>query len=130
MINPNPHQQYLQNSIMSAGKGELTLMLYNGAIRFVKQGINNIENKNMQGAHSSIIRAQEIISELNGTLNMDYEISKNMSLLYDYINRRLVEANIKKDKQILEEALSFIEGFRDTWVQVIKTANSGLASGQ
>lgn len=130
MVNANPYQQYQQNSVMSADRGELTLMLYNGAIKFIKQGMKLAEEKNTEGAHNSIVRAQEIISHLKETLNMEFELSNNLALLYDYINRRLFEANIKKDKDILGEALGLVEELRNTWMEALKIAKSAVASGQ
>jgi len=130
MVKFNPYQQYKQNSIISAGRGELTLMLYDGAARFIKQGIKSIEENNIQTAHDSIVRAEEIISHLNETLNSEYELSGDIALLYDYISRRLMEANIKKDSEILVEALDFIKQLRDTWKEVINLSRSPIASGQ
>lgn len=130
MVNANPYQQYQQNSVMSADRGELTLMLYNGAVKFIKQGMKFTEEKNIEEAHNSIVRAQEIISHLNGTLNMEYELSQNLTMLYDYMNRRLMEANVKKDKQVLEEVLGLVEDLRGTWMQALKLFKSDMASGQ
>ncbi|RKD32340.1 flagellar export chaperone FliS [Thermohalobacter berrensis] len=122
MVMNNAYQQYQQNSIMTASPEELTLMLYNGAIKFIKQGKIFIEQNNMEKANNSIIRAQDIISELNITLNMDYEISKNLRSLYTFILDRLMQANIKKDISILDEVLPLIEELRDTWQEAMKIA--------
>ncbi|NLI13205.1 MAG: flagellar export chaperone FliS [Peptococcaceae bacterium] len=130
MANVNPYQQYQQNFIKSAGRGELTLILYDGAVRFIKQGIKSIEENKIQSAHDSIVRAQEIISHLNETLNTDYELSGSLTMLYDYINRRLMEANIKKDRDILGEALGFVSQLRDTWKEALKLSKAPMASGQ
>jgi len=130
MYNVSPYQQYQQNYIKSAGRGELTLILYDGAARFIKQGIRFIEANNIQSAHDSIVRAQEIISHLNETLNTDYELSGSLALLYDYINRRLIEANIKKDRDILGEVLDFVSQLRDTWNEALKLSRAPVASGQ
>ncbi|MCQ6278708.1 flagellar export chaperone FliS [Bacillus sp. EB600] len=116
----NPYQSYQQNSINTASPGELTLMLYNGCLKFIhiaKAGIteNNIEMKN-----TNIQKAQKIIQELMVTLNQDLEVSKSMLPLYDYVYRRLVEANIKSDAAILAEVEEFVTDFRDTWKQVIQ----------
>jgi flagellar protein FliS len=130
MYNVNPYQQYQQNSVKSAGKGELTLILYDGAVKFIKQGIKFIEENKIQDGHNAIVKAQEIIAHLNETLNMEYEISGNLSSLYQYINRRLVEANLKKDKLILGEALGLVSELRDTWKDAIKAAKPLIACGQ
>jgi len=95
-------------------------MLYNGCIRFIKQAMECIESKDLEGAHKAIIRAQDIILEFMSTLDMKYEISHNLLALYDYLHRRLVEANTKKDVVILEEVLTFVTELRDTWAEVVK----------
>ncbi len=128
MNNLNPYQQYRQNAVMSAGRGELTLMLYDAAVMHVKQGIRFVEDKNIEKAHNAIVRAQEIILHLNETLNMEYELSKNLALLYDYISRRLTEANIKKDGQILAEVLGLVEELRDAWAEAVKLAGPAPAA--
>lgn len=116
----NPYAKYQQNSIMTASKEELTLMLYNGAIKFIKQAKLFIEDKDIQNAHTSLVKAQNIISELNITLNMDIEISKNLRSIYDFVLNRLTEANIRKDTKILDEVLPLIEDLRDTWSEAMK----------
>lgn len=130
MYNINPYQQYKHNSIISADKGELTLLLYDGAVKSIKQGIKFIEEKRIQDVHNSIIKAQEIITYLSETLNMEYEISGNLSSLYEYINRRLFEANMKKDKYILDEILGLVADLRDTWREAVKIAKPLIACGQ
>lgn len=129
MINANPYQQYQQSSVMSAGRGDLTLMLFNGAVKFISQGVRYIEEKNVQGAHKAIVRTQEIIVELQSTLNMDYEISSSLALLYEYLQRRLVEANTKKDREILTEVLGLVTELRDTWAQAVRLSRSAMSSG-
>jgi len=116
----NPYQQYQEQSVMTASPGELTLMLYNGCIKFINQAKLFIEQKNIEKANNAIIRAQDIIQELMVTLNMDYEISNNLYALYDYMNRRLIDANISKDNRVLDEVLSLVSELKDTWVEVIK----------
>lgn len=116
----NPYQQYQLQSVMTASPGELVVMLYNGCIRFIKQAIECINSKDLMGAHNAIIRAQDIIVEFMSTLDMKYEISHNLLALYDYLHRRLVEANVKKDTAILEEVLTFVTEFRDTWAEAVK----------
>jgi len=116
----NPHQVYQNNSVTTASPGELTLMLYNGCIKFINSAKKAIESNDIAEKNTNIQKAQNIINELIITLNMDYDISKNLKSLYDYINRRLIEANIKNDVAILEECEGFVTEFRDTWKQVIQ----------
>lgn len=122
MVTANPYQQYQQSVINTSTPQELTLMLYNGLVKFLNLGIQAIDEKNMESAHNNIIKAQRIIEEFMSTLNMDYDISKNLYSLYEYMNRRLIDANIKKDKEITEEVLGFAKELRDTWAQAMKLA--------
>ncbi|MEK5390063.1 flagellar export chaperone FliS [Margalitia sp. FSL K6-0131] len=114
------YEAYQQVSVTTAAPGELVLMLYNGCIKFIKIAKNAMLEENIEKKHLNITKAQNIINELIVTLNMDYEVSKNMRQLYDYMNRRLIEANIKNDTAILDEVEHFVEEFRDTWKEVIK----------
>jgi flagellar protein FliS len=116
----NLYAAYQQNAVMTASPGEVTLMLYNGCLKFIKQANLAIENKQIEAKNTNIQKAQKIITELMITLNMDLEISKNMSVMYDYINYRLTEANVKNDGSILEEVEGLVVEFRDTWKQVIQ----------
>lgn len=111
---------YQQNSVTTASPGELTLMLYNGCLKFLSTAKKAIEDKNIQEKNTNIQKAQAIINELNVTLNMDIAISKQMYSLYEYMNRRLIEANIKNDTEIIDEVISLTTEFRDTWKQAIQ----------
>ena len=111
---------YKQNSVVTATPEELTLMLYDGAIKFMNISKYSIENKDLERAHTSLIRAQDIINELNYSLDMKYDISKEMRNLYDFILSNLVDSNIKKDIVPLEEALVITHEMRDTWKEVIQ----------
>lgn len=129
----NPYEQYQQNSVTTASPGELTLMLYNGCLKFITLGKQAIQENNIEAKNTNIIKAQKIIQEFMVTLNMDQEISENLMHLYDYLHRQLIQANIKNDVTILEEVEGFITEFRDTWKEVIQInrqktfANGGQA---
>jgi len=116
----NPYEAYQTNSVMTASPQELTLMLYNGCLKFIRIARKAMEEKNFEEKNSNIIKAQAIIQELNITLDRKIEISENMSKLYDYLYQRLVEANIKNDVSILDEVEGFVIDFRDTWKQVME----------
>ncbi|MDW7674420.1 MAG: flagellar export chaperone FliS [Bacillota bacterium] len=116
----NPYQQYQQNNVYTATPGELTLMLYNGAIKFLKQAKVAIEEKNIEEANNKICRVQDILAELMSSLNMDIEISNNLYALYDFMNNRLIEANIKKESKMIDEVEGMLVELRDTWKEVIK----------
>lgn len=111
----NALNQYKQNTVLTATPEELTLMLYDGGIKFMNIAKYSIENNDIKKSHESLIRAQNIIIELKSTLNMDYEISSNLEKLYNFIIDKLVDANINKKKEPIEEALEILTDLRDTW---------------
>lgn len=119
----NPYEQYKNNSILTASGPELTLMLYNGAIKFCNLAREAIMNKDIQKSHENIIKAENIIDELKFTLDKKYPIAEEMDRLYTYIHQLLVQANIKKDIQKLDDALELIREFRDTWQEAMKKRN-------
>ncbi|MEK5334313.1 flagellar export chaperone FliS [Lysinibacillus sp. FSL W8-0992] len=114
------YNAYKQNSVTTASPGELTLMLYNGCLKFLTKAKSAINDRNIEQRNYNIQRSQAIISELMSTLNMDIEISKQMMKLYEYIQHRLVEANIQNDVSIIEEVEGLVTEFRDTWKEVIR----------
>ncbi|MDP3487442.1 MAG: flagellar export chaperone FliS [Bacillota bacterium] len=120
MALPNPYAQYQQQSIMTASPGDLTLMLYNGCIKFIKQGQVAVEQMDIQGTHTAITRAQDIILEFMSTLDMQIDLSHDLMSLYEYINQRLTEANIRKDNQVLAECSGLVTELRDTWAEVVR----------
>lgn len=126
-IGANPYLKYRQNSIETASGEQLLLMLYDGAVRFLKNAISSVEKKDYETAHNYVTRVQDIIGELINTLNMDYKISGNLRQLYEYFLERLIEANVKKDQEILQEVLTFFDELRDTWKQAAVKVRSESA---
>lgn len=118
--------KYKENSILTANPEELTLMLYNGAIKFMNIGKYSIENKDPEKAHVALIRAQDIVSELNYSLDMKYEISEELRELYDFIMSKLLEANIGKDTKSIEDAITITSEMRDTWKEVMDGSKERL----
>lgn len=116
-------QMYQKNAVQTASPAKLTLMLYDGAVKFTNIAIEAIEAGDIEKAHNNIVKAQNIIVEFRSTLDMKYPVAKDFDVVYDYIYRRLVEANMKKDKDILVEALKHIKTMRDTWKEVMKLNN-------
>lgn len=116
-------QMYQKNAVQTASPAKLTLMLYDGAVKFTNIAIEAIEAGDIEKAHNNIVKAQNIIVEFRSTLDMKYPVAKDFDVVYDYIYRRLVEANMKKDKDILVEALKHIKTMRDTWREVVKLNN-------
>ena len=107
---------------MTATPEALTLMLYNGCLKFIKEGLEALDEKNYENANISFQKAQNIISEFRVTLNMDYEISHQLLPLYNYAYDRLVEGNMKGDPAIIKEADDIMIGLRDAWSGAMKKA--------
>jgi len=120
----NAAAAYQDSKILTASPAELTLMLYEGAIKFCNIALVAMEKNDVQKTNLNIIKAEKIILEFRATLNFKYEIAKDFDLIYDYIYRRLIDANIKKDSVILEEALGYIREMRDTWKDVMKLSKT------
>lgn len=117
----NAYMQYNNNKVLTASPAELTLMLYEGAIKFCNIAIMGIEQNDIQKAHDNIMKTQRIIEEFQLTLNHDYAVAEDFDRIYNYLLKRLREANMKKDKEILEEVLVHLRSMRDTWKQVMKS---------
>jgi flagellar protein FliS len=116
----NAAAAYQDSKILTASPAELTLMLYEGAIKFCNIAIMAIEKQDVQKSNLNIIKAENIIVELRSTLNPQIPVAIEFDLMYDYILRRLINANINKDIKILEEALGYIRELRDTWKEAMK----------
>ncbi|MGE7917512.1 flagellar export chaperone FliS [Viridibacillus sp. NPDC093762] len=116
----NPYKAYQQNSVIQSTPGELTLMLYNGCLKFLNQAKKAIEIKDIEMKNTNIQKVQNIIRELMITLDMSHSVSENMMALYDYMLNLLVEANIYNDISKIDEVIGLTTEFRDTWKQVIQ----------
>lgn len=124
IYNQNMAQQYNRNKVLTASPAELTQLLYEGAIKFCNIAMVAIEKNDIQKAHTNIVKAEMIIEELQSTLNHKYPVAEDFDKLYRYIYGLLVDANMKKDKEILEKATEELRGMRDTWKEVMKRAGS------
>lgn len=120
MVNQNGYAAYANSKIMTATPAELTLMLYDGAIKFCNIAIVGIEEKDIEKTHNNIMKVERIIEEFQATLNHRYATAADFDNVYTYLKQRLLEANIKKDKEILEEVLKHLRTMRDTWKDVMK----------
>ena len=116
----NPYQAYQQNSVTQSTPGELTLMLYNGCLKFLNQAKKGIETNNIELKNTNIQKAQNILREFMVTLDMSQSVSESMASLYEFMINRLVEANISNDISKIEEVYALTLDFRDTWKQVIQ----------
>lgn len=119
MIPNNRYAAYQNSKIMTASPAELTLMLYDGAIKFCNIAIAAIEKNDIEKAHNNIIKVERIINEFQATLDHKYPVAKDFDNVYRYLKRRLLEANMKKDAEILEEVLGHLRTMRDTWKEVM-----------
>ena len=123
-MNTNMANAYHKNAVMTASPAELTLMLYEGAIKFCNIAMIGIEKKDYEKANNNIKKAQAIIMELRVTLDHKYPVWEDFERVYDYIYRRLFDANISKDPEVLEDALKYIREMRDTWKEVMRLNNA------
>ncbi|MCQ2517243.1 MAG: flagellar export chaperone FliS [Lachnospiraceae bacterium] len=121
----NPYAQYQNSKILTASPAELTLMLYEGAIKFGNIAITAMNEKDIEKAHANIVKVQRIIDEFRATLDTRYEVSKDFDNVYRYLLSRLVQANIKKDPEIMEEVVGHLRSMRDTWIEVMKQNKVG-----
>lgn len=122
MAIPSGYDNYAKERIMNASPAQLTLMLYDGAIKFCNIAIVAVEKNQIEKAHINITKVERIIEEFRATLDFKYPVAKDFDNVYSYIADRLLEANIKKDKEILEEVLKHLRTMRETWEEVMKRA--------
>ncbi len=123
--------QYLETKIQTATPEALVGMLYDGAVRFLKQAANGLGEEDWRKAHTNIVRAQSIVSELNVSLDKTKggEIANNLSQIYDYVNSRLIEANIKKDSQLISECIGLLSDLGSAWNEIMKSPKSANKAG-
>lgn len=119
MAMQNAYAQYNNNKILTASPAELTLMLYEGAIKFCNMAIDAVERKDVSKAHKNIVKVENIIDYLRTTLDMKYAVAQDFERMYVYLHKRLIEANTKKDAEILKEVNEHLRSIRDTWKQVM-----------
>lgn len=127
MIPANAYSAYTKNKITTASPAELTLMLYDGAIKFCNIAIEAIEKKDYKKANINIQKAEKIIGEFQGTLDFKYPVAKDFDRVYSYIMKRLIQANMKKDTEILEEVLRHLREMRDAWKEIMQKTKNGTA---
>ncbi len=120
MALPNAFGQYNNSKILTASPAELTLMLYEGAIKFCNIAITAVESNDVEKSHIYIRKVERIIDYLRQTLDMKYPVAQDFERIYTYLSQRLIEANVKKDKEILEEVNEHLRTTRDTWKEVMK----------
>lgn len=122
MASPNAYAQYQNNKVLTAQPGELTLMLYDGAIRFCNLAIGAVERREIEKAHINIIKIEKIIDYLRQTLDMKYPVAQDFENIYVYLSDRLIDANMKKDLEILNEVNTHLHSIRDNWKEVMRVS--------
>ncbi|MCR5677552.1 MAG: flagellar export chaperone FliS [Agathobacter sp.] len=125
MLQQQAFNAYNNSKILTASPAELTLMLYDGAIKFTNIAILALEKKDIEKAHNNIRKTERIVIEFQTSLDHKYEVAKDFEKVYLYLISRLREANIKKDAEILEEVLKHLRTMRDTWKEVMAIAGNG-----
>jgi len=120
----SPYEKYKQQSVLAATPAELTLMLFDGCVKFLKQACAFIEAADIEKSHNNLIKASDIISELMSTLDTNYKISDNLISLYIYIHNEILQANITKDTDKISPVIDLISELRDTWKQAIQIDRS------
>lgn len=118
--------QYNRNKILTATSAELSLMLYEGAIKFCNIAVIGLEQNDYAKAHNNIMKTERIIEEFLITLNFDYKVAEDFANVYNYLHRRLRDANTEKNPEILEEVLGHLRTMRDTWKEVMKKSKMAV----
>ena len=123
----NPYDQYQKSKILTASPAELTLMLYDGAIKFGNIAITAMrqEPKDVEKAHINIVKVQNIIEEFRATLNWDYPVAQDFENVYVYLLQRSLQANMAKDPDIMEEVVGHLRTMRETWIEVMNKNKKG-----
>lgn len=125
MIANQGYAAYANNKIMTASPAELTLMLYEGAIKFCNIAVAAIEKQDVEKTHLNIRKTERIVEELQASLNHKYPVAKEFDTVYAYLMDRLREGNLKKDPEILEEVLKHLRTMRDAWKEVMRITQNG-----
>ncbi|KGJ50140.1 flagellar biosynthesis protein FliS [Clostridium sp. NCR] len=125
MYKANPYNAYKQNSVNTASKEQLLLMLVDGAVKYTKIARLAILDRNIERAHKELVRVQDIFLELMITMDRSSKAMDDLYQLYEYIKNELAKANIKKDIKIIDEVLPLIEELRDMWHEVDMKIKTG-----
>lgn len=127
MMNSQMANAYKNQQIMTSSPEQLTLLLYNGALRFLNESILAMEQGDIQKSHNANMRVQDIIREFVITLDMNYELSNIWARLYEYTEYCLIQGNIKKEVGLLEQAKSMLQELRDAWAEAMKQTHVARA---
>lgn len=121
MVNKNRAKHYKEMQINTANPGKLLLMLYQGAIKFAKLAVQNIEAGNIEESHKNIVKVQNIVLELQTTLDKERggELAERLEQLYDFIYQELLQANLKKDTKHLENVIPLLEELYSAYKEIV-----------
>lgn len=129
--NPNPVQDdYYQNQVFTASREELILLLYQGAQRFIRQGLQQREAQNWAAMGWNLVRAEKIVHYLNLCLDLKAggQLAKNLESLYLYLHHRLTQGHLERNQAALEECLGVIKSLSEAWeTSLIKSKEQALA---
>lgn len=114
----NPYQKYMQQSVSTMTPAQMLIALYDKAVTELKKSIIYIDEKDYSAVNKSISKVEDIVDMLDSNLKVKYEISNNLAAIYDYLRRSLVQANIKKDKELVESLIPFFEELRDAYKEI------------
>ena len=127
----NPYQQYRATKVETAGSVDLVVMLYQGAVKFIRVGLDALDQQDVKAAHASFVRAQDIVVELLGSLNREAggDIAKQLSGLYDYCYRQLIAANVRKDPAPAREVMGILRDLGTAWQQIASQQRQAQSAG-
>jgi len=118
MINSRPQDAYRRQDVLTASSADLIVMLYDALKKNIILGRRGIDKRDIMAAHRHLMKAQDIVTELISSLDMNYQISEELLTMYEFILRQLQDANIHKDKEPLEPVVEMVDSIRDAWKEV------------
>ncbi|HBT47686.1 MAG TPA: flagellar export chaperone FliS [Peptococcaceae bacterium] len=127
----NPYQAYQANQVFTLSGEKLVLVMYDGSLRFCQQALAALKERDYAKANENLIRAQEIVTELMAGLNFEAgEVARGLYRLYDFIHWYLIQANVNKKAEMVEEVIAFLRELRDTWEEAVRKCRGNGSAGQ
>ena len=123
-INSRPQEAYRRQDVLTANSIDLVVMLYDALKKNLVLGKRGIAKQDVHGAHKHLMKAQEIVSALINSLDMNYQIAEDLLALYDFIIRSIEEANVHKDATPLDPLIEMVDELRSAW-DAIRTSSKG-----
>ncbi len=116
----NPYQRFMQQSVSTMTPVQMLVALFDKSEQELKKAVYFIENKDIENAHKSITKVQDIVSLLDGSLKMKYDVANNLTSLYSFFKEQLITANIKKDAEILRNLIPLMSELKETFSELSK----------